>query len=164
MVLHIGFALALLNAIVLEPLRRPPSQTSAIVYLPILPETAKAAPQAQAGGNGQGVLRAPVPVFQTYTPPSGVISLGQALFVCRPENWRDLSEEQRADCTKRAGTVYAGMKDGLPIYIKPKGPEWEGLRNSDLRARERNTADPCMAAKQTGTECIHTVIHGKGLW
>ena len=54
------------------------------------------------------------------------------------------------------------MKDGLPLTIKPPGPE--GLRNSDIRARERNTADPCMAAKTTGTECIHEILYGKGLW
>ncbi len=56
------------------------------------------------------------------------------------------------------------MKDGLPVYIKPPGLAWERLRNSDLRARERNTAAPCMAAKATGTDCIHDVIFGKGLW
>jgi hypothetical protein len=56
------------------------------------------------------------------------------------------------------------MRDGLPKYVKLPGPEWEGLRNSDIRARERNTADPCLAAKATRTECIHEILFGKGLW
>jgi len=48
-----------------------------------------------------------------------------------------------------------------PLKLPPPGPE--KLRNSDIAARLRNTADPCLIAKQSGTECIHTILFGNAL-
>jgi len=159
--LHLLIAAALLHAVVLEPSQKHGETEVPLELMPLQPAT-KAAAKTAAGGSGGGVAEAPVPVFGGTA--GNVLNLGQALFGCNPENLRNLTREQQEKCLKFSAGRYVAMKDGLPVYIKPPGPEWEGLRNSDLRARERNTADPCLAAKQTGTECIHTVIYGKGLW
>ena len=162
--LHVVIVAALLRAVVSEP-SSPPRQTETTMVLLPVPEQPQKAAQVKAhGGAGPGAINTPVPVFQTPDFSQQALGIGEALFGCRPENLRELSREQQEKCLKLAGGRMVAMKDGLPIYIKPPGPEWEGLRNSDLRARERNTSDPCQAAKATGTECIHEVIYGKGLW
>lgn len=163
--LHVLIVLGLLHAVIVEPLTRQSENPLAMVMLPPLEKPQKAAPQTVYGAqSGTGAISLPPPVFLNPAPSAGALGLGQALFGCQPEKLRDLSREQQEKCIKLSAGRYVAMKDGLPIYIKPPGPEWEGLRNSDIRARERNTADPCMATKATGTECIHTIIYGKGLW
>jgi hypothetical protein len=163
--LHVLFVAALLRAVVLD--KQPEKSASALtmVLLPMLEQPQKAAPSKAHGGNAAGAVSAPLPQFVNPDAPSlQALSIGQALFGCAPENLRNLTREQQEKCLKLSANRYVAIRNGLPIYIKPKGPEWEGLRNSDLRARERNTSDPCQAAKATGTECIHEIIHGKGLW
>ncbi len=143
------------------PPRRESEILMSLEQLPARP--VKPVPSKRRGGvTGNAAL--PLPDFVNPAPSANALSLGLTLFGCNPENLRDLTREQQAKCMKLSGNAYAAASSGLPVYIKPKGPEWEGLRNSDLRARERNTADPCMAAKATGTECIHNIIYGKGLW
>jgi hypothetical protein len=138
-------------------------QTEMQIVLDQLPQ--KTAPKSPAHGGGPpSAVALPLPDFINPNPSPQALSLGLTLFGCNPENLRDLMPAQQARCAKLSGNAYTAVSSGLPVYIKPKGPEWEGLRNSDIRARERNTADPCMAAKATGTECIHEITHGKGLW
>lgn len=164
MLLHILIVLGLLHAVILEPLVK--SQGTALTMVMLsLPPPQKAGPQTTSGSNNaSGAIAAPPPVFVNPAPSAGALGLGQALFGCQAENLRNLSREQQEKCVKLSGGRYVAMKDGLPLYVKPPGPEWEGLRNSDLRARERNTADPCLLAKLSGTECIHEVLYGKKLW
>jgi hypothetical protein len=140
-----------------------PHQTELVLPLPPLPEKSTA-PVKGPERNGAGTVVSPDTASPFFSPPATAGALGAALFGCTPENLRSLTREQQEKCLKLAGGRYALMKDGLPRSIKPPGPEWEGLRNSDLRARERGTADPCMAAKATGTECIHEILFGKKLW
>ncbi|MDR3528319.1 MAG: hypothetical protein P4L57_13675 [Rhizomicrobium sp.] len=162
--LHVLFVAALLRAVITDKPKTRDSETT-LVLLPLLQQAQKAAPSKAHGGSAPGAVSAPLPSFVTPDSPSSqALSIGQALFGCRPENLREMTAEQQAKCLTLARGRYLAMKDGLPLYVKPPGPEWEGLRNSDLRARERNTSDPCQAAKATGTECIHEVIFGKGLW
>jgi hypothetical protein len=138
-------------------------QTEMQIILEQLPQkTVAKAPGQSDRATGPGSL--PLPDFVNPNPSPQALSLGLALFGCKPENLRDLTTEQQAKCAKWSGNAYTAVSSGLPVYIKPPGPEWEGLRNSDLRARERNTSDPCMAAKLTGTECVHEILYGKGLW
>lgn len=138
-------------------------ETEMQVVFEQLPQKTVTKSRGQSGRPaGPGSL--PLPDFVNPNPSPQALSLGLTLFGCNPENLRDLTTEQQAKCAKLSGNAYTAVSSGLPVYIKPKGPEWEGLRNSDLRARERNTADPCMAAKATGTECIHNIIYAKGLW
>jgi len=163
--LHVLIVLALLHAVIVEPLTRQSGNPLTMVMLPRLEQPQKAAPQTVHGADtATGTISLTPPMFVNPAPPASALGLGQALFGCQPENLRNLSREQQEKCIKLSAGRYVAMKDGLPVYIKPPGPEWEDLHNSDLRARERNTADPCMAAKATGTECIHEILFGKGLW
>ncbi|GAA0550707.1 hypothetical protein GCM10008941_33330 [Rhizomicrobium palustre] len=155
---------ALLNAVVITHWEKP-TVSEAILEFPPQPQPEKAAPKAASGAAAaSGTFQGPAPIFQTPNFSPQALGLGQAVFGCQPEKWQDLSREQQEKCAKLSGGRFVAMKDGVPVDLKLKGPEWEGLRNSDLRARERNTSDPCQAAKATGTECIHDIIYGKGLW
>jgi hypothetical protein len=165
LVLHGLIVIALLSAVVVEKLPKKSENETTLTLLPVPERAQKAAPVKAHGGAAAGAISAPLPQFVSPDAPSlQALSLGEALFGCRPENLRDLTKEQQEKCAKLSHGRMVAMEDGLPIYIKPEGPEWEGLRNSDLRARERNTADPCLTAKLTGTECIHEILFGKGLW
>lgn len=147
-----------------ELLTATPHET--MVALPPLP-LPKASTAPVRGELRNGVATVPSDLklpFATTAPSASAPALGLPLFACAPENLRNLSREEREKCLKLAHGGYLAMRDRLPVYVKPPGPEWEGLRNSDIRARERNTADPCMAAKATGTDCIHETLFGKGLW
>jgi len=140
-----------------------PHETEMVLPLPPLPQKSTALVKGLER-NGAGSAVSPDTASPYFSPSASAAALGAVLFGCTPDNLRNLTREQQEKCLKLAGGRYAMMKDGLPVSVKPPGPEWEGLRNSDLRARERNTADPCMAAKATGTECIHEILFGKTLW
>lgn len=141
-------------------------ETEMQIVLEQLPQkTATKSSRPSGGLTGTAVL--PLPDFINPNPSPQALSLGQTLFGCNPENLRDLTHEQLAKCAKLSGNAYTAVSSGLPVYVKPPGPEWEGLRNSDLRARERNTADPCAIAKMgkmATSECYHDIVHEKGLW
>lgn len=103
----------------------------------------------------------PLPDFRRAAPSPEALSLGQVVFgSCRPENLAGLPREEREKCERLTGQSYAAYL-AAPLRLPPPDPA--KLRNSDIAARERNTADPCLIAKQSGTECIHTIIYGKGL-
>jgi hypothetical protein len=144
----------------------PPETMVALPPLP-LPQTSTAPTRGELR-NGAATVPSDLKLpFATTAPSAAAPALGLPLFACAPENLRNLSRQEQEKCLKLSGGRYVAMKDGLPKYVKLPGPEWEGLRNSDIRARERNTADPCAIAKMSkmaGAECYHEVIYGKGLW
>lgn len=166
---HLSFALvlALHAAIVIVLLQTkfadaPPRERDVEIpmYLEQLPPP-KAAPSAKPGGGTPGSLGLPLPDFRNPSPSPNALDLGQMLSGCQVENLDQLTAEQRAKCARATGFNYARFADQPLKLVPPPGPE--KLRNSDIAARERNTADPCLIAKQSGTECIHTIIYGKGL-
>lgn len=166
-VLHVALITGLLFANlapgVVRLAEQSPHETEMVLPLPQLPQKATA-PVKGPEHNGTASVVSPDTNSPFFSPPASASALGAVLFGCAPENLRNLSREQQEKCLKLAGGRYAMMKEGLPLTIKPPGPEWEGLRNSDIRARERNTADPCLIAKRSGTECYHEIIYGKTLW
>lgn len=142
-----------------------PHPTEMVLPLPPLPPKSTA-PVKGPELSGAGSVVSPDSGSPFFSSPASAGALGEALFRCTPENLRNLTREEQEKCLKLAGNRYAMMKEGLPLTVKPPGPEWEGLRNSDIAARQRNTADPCAIAKMSkmaGAECIHEVLYGKGL-
>jgi hypothetical protein len=168
--LHVPVILGLLYVNLAPGVRQWTGETprETMVILPPLPQPkTSTAPIKGELRNGAATVTVPSDLklpFATAVPPASAPALGLPLFACAPENLRNLSRDEREKCLKLADGRYVAMKDGLPKYVKLPGPEWKGLRNSDIRARERNTADPCLAAKATGTDCIHEILFGKGLW
>jgi hypothetical protein len=161
--LHVPLIIGLITMNLAPGVRRLIAEPKTEVVLPLPPLPQKStAPVKGPERNGSGSVVSPA-TSPYFSLPASAAALGDMLFGCTPENLRNLSREQQEKCLKLSGGWYVALKEALPLYVKPPGPEWEGLRNSDIRARERNTADPCMAAKATGTECIHEVLFGKGL-
>jgi hypothetical protein len=165
--LHVPVILGLMYVNLASGVQRPsvemPRET--MVVLPPLPQPKTSTAPTQGELRNGAAIAVPGDLKLPFgAPPAAAPALGLPLFACAPENLRNLSRDEREKCLKLANGRYAAMKDGLPVYVKPPGREWEGLSNSDIRARERNTADPCLAAKATGTDCIHETLFGKGLW
>jgi hypothetical protein len=166
-VLHVPLVLGLLTMNLAPGIRRLVTEREASIemVLPPWPQAKKStAPVQGPDRSGTGTVVSPDTLGPYFSPPASAPSVGELAFGCAPENLRNLPREQQQKCLKLASGRYLAMKDGVPVSIKLPGPEWEGLRNSDIRARERGTADPCMAAKATGTDCIHEVLYGKKLW
>lgn len=89
--------------------------------------------------------------------------VGRALFACRPESVDRLSPEDRAACLRRLGFGRYRAADGSVTIKVPAYRDENALRISDRQARERSVADPCLIAKESRTECIHTVLYGDKL-
>jgi hypothetical protein len=161
-----GFVIVGLLAIRLAPeVRRAAALPEAMIVLPALIARPVSAPHQGPLRNGTAGITVPSDLKLPFAiPPAAAANLGLPLFACAPENLKNLGREAREKCLKLVQGGYLAMREGLPVSIELPGPEWKGLRNSDIRARERNTADPCLAAKATGTDCIHEVLFGKGLW
>lgn len=162
--LHVAIVAVLLSLrfgdnIFVQSVHEPEHET--ILTLPPAAVPAKPVP----GRSGPtSIITMPVPSFRNPNPSAEALALGTILYGCSLENRGQLTAKELSRCDRIATVDLSRLRDGLPKTVRLPGPAWEGLRNSDLRARERNTSDPCMAAKATGTECIHEILYGKGLW
>jgi hypothetical protein len=90
------------------------------------------------------------------------LALGRSL-ACGANNYEWLSPKMRAECQRRPWNFTYDRYGTIVLDAHPR-PErqqaQEAPRPSDVQARDRNTADPCLIAKQSGTPCIHGTIFG----
>ena len=89
------------------------------------------------------------------------LALGQAL-ACGANSFEYLSPQAQARC-KRVPWHYTYDRYGtivLDTQYKPREPEQHKTSGAEALAHERNTADPCLAAKAAGVECIDKIITG----
>ncbi|MDE2184569.1 MAG: hypothetical protein KGJ78_16235 [Alphaproteobacteria bacterium] len=88
------------------------------------------------------------------------LALGQSL-ACGANSFEYLTPAQRMAC-KHQPWHFVYDKDGYIVLDASPRPEiaQERPRPSDVQAHERNTADPCLIAKQSGTECIDKMLFG----
>lgn len=161
--LHVLLVAGLLAINFAEGIRRvaPPAEERIVMLNLPRAQLPTKSTAAQKGAERRGETVIPSDLKGDYFVPDGkAAALGMALFRCTPEHVKDLSPEEREKCARMGGFNLTAFMNA-PKHLDPPP---EKLRNSDIRARERNTADPCMAAKATGTDCIHEVLYGKGLW
>ncbi len=158
--LHVAIVMALLHAIVTTPLeRRALPQHETIIPL-MLPQMGQASRAPHRGIERRGLTAVPdITQGPFVSPMPQGTGLGTALFGCRPENLSTLSRKEQEKCTRQTGFGYAAFADA-PLKFPPHVDKISPL---EAEARIRNAVDPCMAAKLTGTECIHKIIFGTGL-
>jgi hypothetical protein len=89
------------------------------------------------------------------------MSLGEAL-ACGAGSFEYLTPQAQLRCRH---TPWHYAYDGYGNLIlrtaeMPPPARDDRMRGTDARAAERNTADPCLAAKGTQTECIDKIIFG----
>lgn len=132
------------------------------VILPHTPLPQRSTAPSQ-GAEQNGTSFVPRDFQSPFAAPSAAASaLGTALFRCAPEHMGELSAEERLKCERMGGFSVTAFINA-PKYFAPKPDK---LSNSDIAARERNTADPCAIAKMSqmaGAECYHEIIYGKAL-
>lgn len=159
--LHLAIVAALLQAVVVTPFEKPLREEREIVLPLTLPAPAHSSQAPTKGVEQRGLTVVPSAVPQNLfaSPAPQAAEIGAALFGCTPERMASLSREEREKCERQNGFTYTAFA-GLAMKLSPPP---EKLSNADIAARYRNTVDPCMAAKATGTECIHEIIYGKGL-
>jgi hypothetical protein len=98
----------------------------------------------------------------TLPPRPDAIDLGLALgraLACGANSFEYLTPEGRAGC-RHPPWNFTYARDGTIILdTQYKRPEPKPTP-AEVLAHERYTADPCLAAKAAGTECIDKIIFG----
>jgi len=132
LLLQVGFLFLMLQALKTAPLRHELSRELTLI-LPRLPVVVPAPAPAQNAAPPQNrvilpEVTAPVPpeasttpAFQSITPPSSIQGFGQALNNCAPENYANLTEDQKALCTRPgAGVTVQSAPNlmGAPSEVK----------------------------------------------
>jgi len=103
---------------------------------PVLPAPAVARPQRIAPA-APPAPSAPPPAAPSLAPPSGLAGFGRALFGCAPEDYANLSPDERARCAKPAeGLALQRNPDlmGTPSHVKDEA-HWQAelaRKNSPL--------------------------------
>ena len=108
------------------------------------------------------ITRPPPPPEQTETF-NPATALGEAL-ACGANSYEYLPRDQRDRC-KRMPWHYKFDKFGdIVLDVEARPPEEQQQKETGAEANQRimNTADPCLAAKVTGTPCIEQTIYGNG--
>lgn len=164
--LHVLLVAGLLAINFAEGIQRaapPPEERIVMLNLPRAQVPTKST-AAKKGAEQTGETIIPSELKGDYFVPEGkAAALGMALFRCTPEHVKDLTPEEREKCARMGGFNLTAFMNA-PKHLDPPP---EKLRNSDIRARERNTADPCAIAKMgkmATAECYHEIAFGKGLW
>ncbi|HWA90231.1 MAG TPA: hypothetical protein VG889_09370 [Rhizomicrobium sp.] len=94
--------------------------------------------------------------------PSDVMqAIGKEL-ACGAGSYEHLSQTEREEC-KRHPWKYKKDSKGVIVLDVPKGAEPEGssMSGADAELHIQQTADPCVAAGNTHTECIHRTLFGR---
>ncbi len=167
-VFHVLFVILLIESEWFPGLQGRRPAEPPILWL-LLPKTAgtpnKLLPHAQKGPEQEVPRFYSLPI--TLPPPVNAIdpalALGRAL-ACGANSFEYLTPQGRAQCTlvpwhykfDRYGTIV------LDTQYKPPVPKEPKISGAEALARERNTADPCLAAKSAGTECVDKIIFGNG--
>lgn len=97
---------------------------------------------------------------ETFNPAT---ALGEAL-ACGANSYEYLSPERRDRC-KRMPWHYKFDRYGdivLDVEARPEEEQQPKETGAEANQRMMNTADPCLAAKMTGTPCIEQTIYGNG--
>ena len=87
------------------------------------------------------------------------LAIGRSL-ACSANSYEWLNSRQRAACLRRPWQFAYDPYGNVVLDAAPRVVAAEKPRPSDIQAHERNTADPCLIAKQSGTDCIDKVIFG----
>jgi hypothetical protein len=169
--LHVAIILALLRADWL-PLSRPiRSEEPKLLWL-LLPHAPGTQEVQHKKSERDLEHSAPVTIVLPITPPrpqpqptesiNPATALGQAL-ACGASSYEYLSPAARDKC-KHMPWHYKFDKFGNIVLDTQERPPEQAQRETGAEAQERimNTADPCLAAKVTGTPCMDQIINGGG--
>jgi len=105
LLLQAGFLLLLLQAVQLSPIRKELSREVTLTFLPLPAVWARPATQASPGIPSLvrpqvAPLTPPASSVIPAVPPGAIAGFGQALNDCAPENYENLSPDQKAHCVR----------------------------------------------------------------
>ena len=135
LLLQAGFLLLLLQAVELSPVRKELSREVTLTFLRLptvrRPPTAPALPGIPSLIRPQAVPPAlPSPLAIPLVPPGAIRGFGQALNGCAPENYENLSPDQKAHCIRPGAGVAVQQAPNLmgsPSHVKDEArwrEEW----------------------------------------
>jgi len=165
---HVLFIMAILTAgHVRQVIRAMPQET--ILFLPPLRTNVETIPPVQVTPS---VRVAPTPERQnaiTLPPPprpqappsqSDVMqAIGKEL-ACGAGPWEHLTQAQREAC-KRQPWRFKKNAHGVIVMDTTVAPPEEPTTGADQQLHIQQTADPCLAAGNTHSECIHKTLFGR---
>jgi len=125
----------------------------------------KVTPVKPKNGQESGAITTVVPprLPKPQEEENNAIDLGLAIgrsLACGANSYEYLNTKQRAACLRQPWQFVYDPYGNVVLDARERPPEDEQVRPSDIQAHERNTADPCLIAKQTGTPCIDRIIFG----
>ncbi len=125
---------------------RPPAESLPLPAPPPEPSTAITLP--------------PRPVPQSTHPPTDVMrEIGKALS-CGAGSFENLTQAQREAC-RRAPWHFKKDARGVIVLDTTAPPPEEPTSGADAELHIQQTADPCLAAGNTHSECIHKTLFGR---
>ncbi len=102
----------------------------------------------------------PPPTSSTSKNPADVMKeIGKAL-ACGAGSYEYLSQSEREAC-KRQPWHYKKNNKGVIVLDPTPPPAPEQITGVDATTHTQNTTDPCVAAGNTHSECIHKTIFGR---
>jgi hypothetical protein len=121
------------------------------VPLPELPSTERPPPAI--------TLPPPKPDAATRPSPDVMEAIGKEL-ACGAGPYEHLSQTEREEC-KRHPWKFKKNAKGVIVLDTTKAPPEEPTSGADADLHIQRTADPCLAAGNTHSECIHKTIFGR---
>lgn len=165
---HILFLLALLTAnhigsfvrstpketiLILPPLQHPDKSRPALPYVTLPEERPVNIPPTIS-------ITPPPPSSSTSKNPADVMKeIGKAL-ACGAGSYEYLSQSERETC-KRQPWHYKKNNKGIIVLDPTPPPPPEQITGIDAQSHIQSTTDPCVAAGNTHSECIHKTIFGR---
>lgn len=137
-----------------------------LLQAPAHPSQTPAKTRSQQPGYVNPEVVPPILRQQVQEENNAITDLGLALgrsLACGANSYEWLNPKMRAECRRRPWNFTYDRYGTIVLDARPR-PERqqaeEAPRPSDVQARDRNTADPCLIAKQSGTPCIDRTIFG----
>lgn len=166
---HVFILAALLTAGhfgILRPKAQPKEMTLLLPALQqktreVLPPTPLPLPDARPTVQLPPTITLPPPKPDTTTRPSTDVmqAIGKEL-ACGAGSYEHLSQSDREECKRHPWKYKKNAKGVIVLDVTKPLPD-EPVAGADAELHIQQTQDPCLAAGNTHSECIHKTIFGR---
>ena len=165
---HVLILLALLTGVVDVTSRAPPKEVELLLpplqqktrttqpSTPLPLPTPRAAPEVEP----LRTITLPLPKPETQRPPGDVMeAIGKEL-ACGAGSYEHLSQAEREVCRRQPWKFKKNAKGVIVLDVTKPLPD-APVSGADAELHIQQTQDPCLAAGNTHSECIHKTIFGR---
>lgn len=106
------------------------------------------------------ITQPPPPPSTTQKPGDVLEAIGREL-ACGAGSYEKLSQAQREACRRQPWKFKKNAKGVIVLDVAPRPQEDDSISGNDAEIRTLQTSDPCLAAGNSHSECIHKDIFGR---